>query len=101
MKRVHVCSYISPSGVSCHNLTPCPVHSRPRNASWSKDRDRKAQHEFRKATLQRDGYRCRRCGHHDPSGKTLDAHHVTPTEGMTLCNSKANGCHAAHDKHAR
>ena len=97
MRRVHVCSYISPSGVSCHNLTPCPVHSRPRNAPWSKDRDRKAQHEFRKAVLARDGYRCTRCASTGP----LVAHHVRPgydvSAGVTLCES----CHRSVDSKAR
>jgi hypothetical protein len=96
MARVKVCPR-----VGCPSLMPCETHSRPANASWSKDRNRQQQHKFRTATLTNDGYTCTRCGHHDPSGKTLDAHHVSPTLGTTLCNSKANGCHSARDVSAR
>lgn len=96
----HVCS--APGcGQLVNTSSPCPRHGRPTNASWSTDRDRNTQREFRKRTLTRDGYQCRRCGHRDYTGRSLDAHHVTPTEGLTLCNSKGNGCHAKHDKHAR
>jgi 5-methylcytosine-specific restriction endonuclease McrA len=92
MKRVKVCS--TPG---CPNLAPCPRHSRPTNAPWSKGRDRQAQHAFRQAVLQRDGHRCTRCG------TTLDlvAHHVKPgyhpSAGITLCRA----CHQAIDTHAR
>lgn len=91
-----VCSH-----VGCPELQPCPTHSRPRNAPWTTGRDRKTQDTFRRHTLERDRYRCQRCGHHDPTGRTLDAHHITPTQGQTLCNTKANGCHAAVDTNAR
>lgn len=80
---------------------PCPTHGRPLNQPWSNDRDRKAQHAFRNSTLARDGYTCQRCGHRDPTGKTLQAHHVSTTQGLTLCTKAANGCHAAVDAHAR
>jgi 5-methylcytosine-specific restriction endonuclease McrA len=55
--------------------------------------------------LRRDHYRCQRCGHHDPSGKTLEAHHLRPgydiDAGITLGNSDGCGCHRAVDRHAR
>lgn len=92
--------------VDCPNLKPCPTHpDRPRNAHWSKDRDRAAQARFRKAVLARDGNQCTRCGHYDPTGKSLIAHHDTPgydpSCGRTLCNRNANDCHGAIDAHAR
>ncbi len=96
MARVHVCS--TPG---CPNLAPCPKHARPTSQPWSKDRDRQTQHTFRTLTLRRDGYTCRRCGLRDPTGRKLDAHHVTSSKGMTLCNSKGNSCHSAVDNHAR
>lgn len=85
----------------CWRDAPCAIHSRPKNARWSKDRDGAKQHHFRRNTLEHDHYTCQRCGLVDPSGTKLDAHHVTPTQGTTLCNSKGNGCHAATDSHAR
>jgi hypothetical protein len=103
-QKWHVCSHAGPDG-SCPELVnrdnPCPKHGRPVNASWSTDRDRGAQRQFRARVLEHDGYRCTRCGHVDPSGRSLDAHHVTPTEGVTLCNSKGNGCHGVTDRNAR
>jgi 5-methylcytosine-specific restriction endonuclease McrA len=92
-----VCSHIGRDGKSCPNLQPCKQHERPRNASWSRDRDTSAQGRERKATLQRDGFTCQRCGRVDPSGKSLDAHHVSPGRLVTLCNS----CHCDVDPNAR
>jgi len=49
---------------------------------------------FRRAVLVRDSYTCQKCGHHDRTGRTLQADEVhnvarggTPTvdNGMTLC----------------
>jgi hypothetical protein len=96
------CTYISRTGRSCPNLTPCELHPpRDRNAPWSQGRDSTEQGRFRRATLARDNFTCTRCGLYDPTGKKLDAHHVSPERGQTLCNSKGNGCHAAVDGKAR
>jgi hypothetical protein len=109
--RVKVCTFLTRAGKSCPNLAEpgtsrCSEHpGRPRNASWSTDRDPAAQRRFRNAVLERDGHRCQRCGHHDPTGRTLEAHHVrpgyNPSDGKTLCTKRANGCHSATDAHAR
>lgn len=108
MKRwptTRVCTHITRDGQSCPNLQPCPTHARPNNAPWSTNRDRQAQHHFRQAVLRRDGYQCTRCGHHDPTGRTLEAHHVRPgydpSAGITVCTIDANGCHRTIDTHAR
>jgi 5-methylcytosine-specific restriction endonuclease McrA len=96
------CTHISRNGKSCPNLRPCPEHpERPRNAPWSEGRNSTDQGRFRRATLTRDAFTCQRCGLHDPTGAKLDAHHVTPERGVTLCNAKGNGCHAAVDGSAR
>jgi hypothetical protein len=83
--------------VGCPELQPCPTHSRPANARWSKDRDGAAQNRFRAAVLARDGHRCTRCG----STWKLAAHHVRPGYdvecGVTLCGR----CHGQVDKYAR
>lgn len=63
-----------------------------------------AHRRWRTAVLRRDDYRCRRCGHHDPSGRTLRADHVVNVKaggddgvanGQTLCehchNDKTQG----------
>lgn len=93
------------SSPGCPNLLApgefCPQHGRDPRARWSTDRDGAEQHRFRARVLKRDGHTCTHCGHYDPTGRSLDAHHTTPTEGVTLCNSKANGCHRKMDSHAR
>ncbi|BDB58970.1 MULTISPECIES: HNH endonuclease [Rhodococcus] len=57
-----------------------------------------AHKRWRTAVLTRDGYRCRRCGRHDPTGRTLRADHKVNTarggddsldNGQTLCDD----CH--------
>lgn len=96
-QRTKTCPHITRDGHSCPNLAPCEQHSRPKNAPWSKDRDPSTQARFRQATLARDGYTCTRCGHVDKTGRTLDAHHVTPDRGVTLCNA----CHVEVDPNAR
>lgn len=58
-----------------------------------------AGRRFRRAVLRRDGYTCRSCGRHDPTGRSLEADHIVnvraggtddPTNGQTLCIP----CHA-------
>ena len=53
---------------------------------------------FRTTVLRRDGHRCTQCGHHDPTGRTLEADHILntkrggtdhPDNGQTLCRN----CH--------
>lgn len=109
-KRTHVCPHIDKRGRSCPNLTPCPTHARDRNAPWSSHRPpehRARQHELRQQVLKRDHFTCTRCGHHDPTGKTLQVHHLRTTDdyraehATTLCTKAANGCHAALDHWAR
>lgn len=89
----------------CAELAPCPKHSRPKNAPWSKDRDRQQQHRFRLSVLNRDNWTCTRCGHHDTTGKSLVAHHVRDgyeqNAGVTRCNRLANDCHGKVDANAR
>ncbi|OLL21238.1 MULTISPECIES: HNH endonuclease [unclassified Rhodococcus (in: high G+C Gram-positive bacteria)] len=58
-----------------------------------------AGRHFRRQVLRRDGYQCVQCGHHDPTGRTIQADHITnvasggvehdPGNGQTLCNT----CH--------
>lgn len=83
----------------------CPKHRRPKNAHWSKNRDRGKQAAFRKAVLARDNHTCQ-CGHHDPTGRTLRACHLIaladggsydPANGVTRCE----GCDRDTDPHAR
>lgn len=92
-----VCPHIDRNGKSCPNLMPCPTHERPRNAPWSHGRNTTQQGRERAITLRRDHYTCTRCGRVDPTGKSLDAHHATPTRLVTLCNA----CHCEVDPNAR
>lgn len=78
----------------CHELTHtshCPAHTpkpwstgnagRGRGGSrWAKTRTR---------TLERDNWTCQHCGHHDPTGRTLEADHDDNGNPRTLCT----GCH--------
>ncbi len=92
------------SSPGCPNLAPCPAHAK-HGGHWSRGRDRNAQARFRRAVLTRDRHTCRRCGHHDPTGRTLEAHHTRPgydpAAGVTVCSTAANGCHRELDPHAR
>ena len=65
--------------------------------------NRRVQARFRRQVLDRDGWRCVRCG----KASRLEAHHITPIEhggspsdldnGETLCI----GCHLAHHGNQR
>lgn len=100
-KRTHVCPHIDKRGRSCPNLTPCPIHARDRNRSWSPQRDRAAQARLRAAALQRDGFTCTRCPHHDPTGRTLHVHHVRPGMRLEDVITVCRPCHRSIDTHAR
>lgn len=92
MKRHHVCSK-----PGCPNFAPCPEHSRPRNASWSEDRDLAKQYHFRKALLTRAGGVCERCG----VAPATVAHHVRPGYGEQCGLALCDACHMALDHKAR
>lgn len=94
----------------CPNLIsatePCPTHGRPKNAPWGLTRtpqERSAQAQLRKTVLARDHHTCTRCGHHDPTGKDLQVHHMRsttdyrPEHAVTRCRA----CHRAVDHWAR
>jgi hypothetical protein len=80
---------------------PRPDPAARRHTGWSPDRNRGLQAKFRRLVLKRDSNTCRRCGHHDPTGRTLQAHHIQAGYavecGLTLCRT----CHKAEDPHAR
>ncbi|MBM4482255.1 HNH endonuclease [Rhodococcus hoagii] len=49
---------------------------------------------FRRTVLNRDNHTCQHCGHHDPTGTTVQADHIVnhaqggtdhPDNGQTLC----------------
>lgn len=91
----------------CPNLQPCPTHP-PRSSSspWGKTRtphERRAQGQLRRAALQRDGYRCTRCGTVDLSGRTLQVHHQRATDDYRLDHATilCRDCHKAVDHWAR
>lgn len=79
----------------------CPVFGAvERPKGLNPDKTRPGQSEFREMVLERDNYTCQICGHHDPCGEFLVAHHVDPVacnpiesmdvdNGVTLCND----CH--------
>jgi hypothetical protein len=100
VKKAFACGHVGEK-----TETRCPIcQPEPpagRNAQGWPTRDRAEQARFRRRVLEAAGYTCTRCGLHDPTGKALDAHHLTPTTGQCLCNRFGNGCHAAVDKHAR
>lgn len=57
----------------------CPPPSRRANRRGSarqKVWDSAAHKRARRICLANADYTCQRCGHHDPSGRTLDAHHT-------------------------
>jgi hypothetical protein len=59
---------------------------------------------WREAVLAGDDWTCQVCGHRDPTGRTLQAHHLSNwkrhvhlryvvSNGATLCTKDASGCH--------
>lgn len=54
-----------------------------------------AHRAWRRTVLTRDHHTCRHCGHHDPTGRTLQADHIVnvkrggaeydPNNGQALC----------------
>ena len=93
MTRVHVCS--TPG---CPNLAPCEVHSRPKNAPWSKDRDHAAHLALRRQLIKQSGPICQRCGWNAPkTGQGLEMHHWSAERVSLLCSD----CHKEVDSHAR
>lgn len=109
-QRVTVCTHTGPDG-SCPNLVtpdePCPDHGRPKNASWSPDRDRASLFRLRYAVIKARGARCERCGWASPTpqGKGLFLHHIRPEDEpdavQLLCGDLGNNCHGAIDTKAR
>lgn len=53
---------------------------------------------FRRDVLRRDHYTCQRCGHHDPTGKTLDADHDrnVASDGVTTIGNGVTLCRPCH-----
>lgn len=97
LKACTVCGALSQE--SC-----CPLHRRPVNAHWSKDRDRAAQARFRRALIRLYGMRCAALvdGVRCPVTTGLQAHHTQPDNddprtGVLLCGPH----HAAVDSKAR
>lgn len=64
MKRTHVCSH-----PGCGHLSPCPVHSRPASAPWSKHRqpgEGRQRAELKRARIALVGREaCEVCGSTD------------------------------------
>ena len=88
--------------VGCTNLVnakePCPKHSRPKNAPWSKDRDHAAHLALRRQLIKHHGPICQRCGWNAPkTGQGLEMHHWSAERVSLLCSD----CHKEVDNHAR
>lgn len=96
---------ICPTPGCPNDADTCSTHSRQGNWTPQRAPDRQAQARLRQTVLRRDHHSCTRCHHHDPSGKTLVAHHIKPgyepDAAITLCNAQANNCHGKLDAHAR
>jgi 5-methylcytosine-specific restriction endonuclease McrA len=87
----------------------CPEHE-PKSPSdhWSRNRDRRAQANFRVAVLLRDSHKCRRCGSPDDLRAAHwpiplrafdkdDPSAYDPKSGITLCGD----CDKKMDPYAR
>lgn len=82
-------------GPNCPTLIP--TGSRCPRCEVANRGTRQQRQSFRAAVLSRDGYTCQSCGLVDPSGKQLEADHVTALadggnpldigNGSTLCKA--------------
>lgn len=98
MRRVTVCT--TPG---CPELQPCPTHSRPANASWSPQRDRKSHWKLRMAVIKARGAKCEKCGKpaEDGRGKGLHLHHDRPGDLPENVRLLCVEHHREIDNHAR
>lgn len=85
-------------GVHCKG-SGLPPNRRAPKPQRDRSRDRLPANDLRRAMLERDGYRCKKCRFHSPTGKGLEPNHIksyldgglTELDNLdTLCAS----CHA-------
>ncbi|WP_306365452.1 HNH endonuclease [Nocardia sp. CC227C] len=71
----------------------CPDHTTHNWVSGGPSRTSTPEHRaFRAAVLRRDDYTCRQCGHHDRTGRTLQADEIIPASqggAPTIGNGQA------------
>lgn len=62
---------------NCGNDQPCPDHTRRPWATSTRRATLPADWQRRRlAVFRRDNWRCIDCGHHDPTGRTLECDHT-------------------------
>ncbi len=61
-------------------------------------RARVPDRSLRRAVLERDGYQCRKCGYHNPTGESLELHHVVDYArgGLTVADNLHTLCSTCH-----
>lgn len=72
--------------------------------SGGQSRTGTAEHRrFRQAVLARADYTCQGCGHHDPTGRTLEADHIVPVSqgGATHPDNGQPLCAPCHGPKSR